>query len=549
MADSYKENKLVADNGTHFVVQKPSGENFKVAKMGLDPLTIQKISKLKMCAGGQVKGYSGESGDPNDSVVTPEPEVHGNYSVDPTAVAAAAAQPSLLDDAGKVAANFQDSLRADKGLPPMSQSGSVQPPQSVPDGPPSPVAPASADTPKQIVPPEKQMSAPAAGAMNSGQPPVGGDYASQLKQIYDLQSRGIVDEAKAEQMKGTALSKANLDAASAQQSLLDDSKAKTDKIVQNMTDLTKSIQDNPINANRYWQNPDGSTNTGKKILSFLAIALGGAGAAFNGGHNVALDNINRQIDNDINQQKDNLGTKKSLLSQNLDTYKTMSEAMAHTRSQLEAIAQGQIGSANANALGPVAQAQKEQLLGGLKNQMLSRAMELGRFQSQMNLTRGSGSEQDLAVAPADIQARAVRIPAPNALGGQKIALASTPKDAEEIRDKIAKKQSIFSGLDRLEQLGPAAAVPGTKENQMAKSIIPAMQFQLAHDQDIQRLNPNLLTMFSDQFGDPTKWTRFIGIDPKTKSSAFRQTIEDSLMGDYKSKLMNYKAPYQNPKVK
>lgn len=62
-----------------------------------------------------------------------------------------------------------------------------------------------------------------------------------------------------------------------------------------------------------------SQSTGGKILSQVAVAFGALGQAF-GGHNYAIDNINKHIENDVEDQKSAIDAKRAGAANAKDTY-------------------------------------------------------------------------------------------------------------------------------------------------------------------------------------------------------------------------------------
>jgi hypothetical protein len=125
--------------------------------------------------------------------------------------------------------------------------------------------------------------------------------------------------------------------------------------------LRKDIQSTKINPNRMWQN----ASAVGKVGQLLGIALSGLGAGMAHQSNLALDNINKMIDRDIDAQKANLDSKNNLLRANLLKSGDMRQAEQMTRTQMLAGVQGQLNLFTAKYGGDRAKAQADLLNGQL----------------------------------------------------------------------------------------------------------------------------------------------------------------------------------------
>lgn len=78
---------------------------------------------------------------------------------------------------------------------------------------------------------------------------------------------------------------------------------------QEVNNITTDMQNGFINPN-HWQE---SQSTGNRVKNAFALALGGFGAGLVGGSNPAMDYINNQINRDIDAQRANQDTRKTIL--------------------------------------------------------------------------------------------------------------------------------------------------------------------------------------------------------------------------------------------
>jgi len=94
--------------------------------------------------------------------------------------------------------------------------------------------------------------------------------------------------------------------------------------------LASDIQNGHIDPQHYWN----SKSTGSQISTVLGLIVGGLG----GPDNQAINFLNKNIDNDINAQKAELGKKENLLSMNLQQFGNLHAAEAATRLMSQDIA-------------------------------------------------------------------------------------------------------------------------------------------------------------------------------------------------------------------
>ena len=84
---------------------------------------------------------------------------------------------------------------------------------------------------------------------------------------------------------------------------------------------SEEAADQKVDHSRFTRNQ----STGSKILSQVAVAFGSLGQAF-GGHNYAIDNINKHIDDDVKDQESAIDAKKAGAASAKDTYSVLRQS-------------------------------------------------------------------------------------------------------------------------------------------------------------------------------------------------------------------------------
>ena len=491
--------KLAHDAKDHFVIHDTrDGKQFKMAKAAMSEANYQKVKGLQRFAdGGEVETANGDSSPTTYSEQDIQNSMAGSSPADGSVnQSATGTNPTVATD------------NPDTPSPTLPDASAQQAPPS--DGTMPPSDPSVAQPP------------PMASPAGSGQI-----------------ARGINEDAKAQSDLGNKVAGIQGDNVSALQANQAQYKTQVDSLNKKSMDLFNAAQTDKVDPNHYWTGDADGKGSHSKITAAIALFLGGIGGGMSGkGGNVALDQINRGIDQDIAAQKTNIENKRSLINQNLAITGSVQAAEAMTQSQLLTITAAKVAQAQAQAVAPEAKARADQLLGALKGQIAAANQKTALLQSQARITAGQGSSQDLMMADPKTQARAVRLP-----NGQ-VALANSDDEAKSVRENLASTQDIVSGLDRLDKLGPEAGVPGTAENKEAQSLVTALKFKVANNEGIKRHSPELLDLIGKQFGDPSALKSSLGMNGAARTDALRQTLTDAQVSNFKNKLVNYQAPYR-----
>lgn len=214
--------------------------------------------------------------------------------------------------------------------------------------------------------------------------------------------------------------------------------------------LLHDIQAQHIDPSHYWNSKD----AGSKVAAGIGLILGGIGAGATGGPNQALEFLNRNIDRDIQAQMANLGKKNTLLSANLQQFDNEKDAIAMTRIMQMDIVSNQLKAAAARAQDPLAksramaasiaidqqagQAMQKLAAQNLVAQLVSGAnKDPSRLQETINVLRQVDPE-----AAKELQQRLV----------PGLGVASTPGDADKVKELKATVDTAQDGLNRLQRM-------------------------------------------------------------------------------------------------
>ena len=209
----------------------------------------------------------------------------------------------------------------------------------------------------------------------------------------DQMKAGINNYAKAQGQLGEANAN-TIDEHERSMQQLQQQNAETDaKYDQEHAALVKDIQDTKIDANHYFHN----LSTAGKISTAVGLLLGGLGGIASGGRNLALEAINKNIDQDLEAQKANQSGKLNLLSAMERHYgdKLVARNAAHAV-QLESVKNELLKNAN-KAMTPMAKAQAQQALGQIQTQIDTLGMQNKQRLQALNAVQ-SGNPQAAAQA-------------------------------------------------------------------------------------------------------------------------------------------------------
>ncbi len=270
--------------------------------------------------------------------------------------------------------------------------------------------------------------------------------------------------------------------------------------------VAKYLQDNPVDANRYFQS---KSDLGKASTA-IGLILGGIGGGLNRtGQNVALDFLNKQIDNDVRAQVENRRGQENLLSQLEKQFGNETVARQVLQSTLQtklaneinaaalkqgdklAIARAQQASqalmAQANA--PLQAIAKEQALGDLLasgKDPLAMGIQMDEKQSKRAVP-GYGLANDPEVAKQLKQEYLPSYEAAKAGIEELKSFGTMDKFNPVSRSKAASIQQRLIGQMRVALTGPGALTEGEREAMRGVIANPTDLFSLANTAKLDML--------------------------------------------------------------
>lgn len=316
---------LIKEHPDHFMVHdKRDNKAFPISKKGLHPATQMKVLRMpKYSEGGEIpKMDSGGVSGPED---TEEDGVDEGVSV--------GTPPSLA-------------------APEESDTESPQPSEQSPQD--MSFVPQFSSQPAG--PQETPGSPPSAAPQPGGSLPPGYPTSQEIKGYTDQALAGNKNEVTAEQKQNNLMAQQYQKNMDEQQKYLEAQNQKLTQYQNQYDELSKSVASGKIDPNKYWHDK----STGQKIGAAVAIMLGGIGSGLTGGPNQALNVIQKGIENDIAAQKENLGNKRSLLSDNIRAQGSLMAGTNATRIQMNAIAQGRLMKVASETNNPILAARAQQ---------------------------------------------------------------------------------------------------------------------------------------------------------------------------------------------
>ncbi len=456
---SYHGFKKIASDHSSTTFAHPNGSKLMVAHASLDPKTLKQISALPMAKGGEVpapmpdpqkarearegmeKGeswtegwqniktelgfgekqekpkptqnakeyacggkvqkFSGESGDPSESVVQDEetPAAWNAMPAEESAPAPMPAQAPAQDDplhhigaligkygvapiANAVKTIGQTAIDAAKSAGQLAggiTQGAEQGTGIYLPGSTAPGAPKPAPAPVQKEAAPTNVSLAPQGQQGFAFPQVGKDY-DPYKGL-NMQQEGIQNEAnaigKVERQKADIYQQH-------QQELVDLNNTAQQNAWNNQVETQNMIDDmkqGHIDPKAYVNNMSGS----QKAATAIGLLLGGMGGGLlHTGTNPAMDFLNKQIDRDIEAQVKNRDNKQTIFNAMQKQYGNQQDAVKMTHAFYLSKLQNDIAVTAAKSGNPLAQARAQQLMAPIETQKQQIHFEVGMRQAALN---------------------------------------------------------------------------------------------------------------------------------------------------------------------
>ena len=348
------------------------------------------------------------------------------------------------------------------------------------------------------------MNQPQASAPQSvmASTPIPADTSAQSNQQFKLPTQYLQHErnsieqgAKAEGWVGqqTANTLSELQTQLAQkQKTFDEGKLEQDKKQNELYDAIKNTQIDP----KRWQH---NQSTGAKIANAIGMALSGIGSGLTGQKNLAQENINRAIDQDIDAQKNDQSKNMTLWKMNRERMDSDAEAHAATRNQMLAGAKLDAETFMNAAQGPIAKAHAAQLIAGIDQQI-----ELNKAFSTVTTGGAPGSESEFLnrmnafqqLKPEyykDLQGKYI----------PSIGVARIPVD-EKTRESMVKLQSFQKDLNdaiKFQNQVGATGAWSPANRALAQSMKNSLTLKLGELSDLTRFTGEEKPLYQEIIGN------------------------------------------------
>jgi len=212
--------------------------------------------------------------------------------------------------------------------------------------------------------------------------------------------------------------------------------------------MSKDVADQKIDPDHYIKN----ASTASKLGFIIAAGLGGYASTRSGGPNVAVQMLQKSIDDDIAAQRNAIELKKGRVG---DMKGALAEAYRRTGNleQAEAVARVAVNNAidakaaqyAAGANSEKVNANYEQLSAGLQAQNAETMAKMNKYVPAQTVAGGGG------IGKGSVDNKLV-VP----MGDGKGIVARSEQEAQKIREKLAAKETITQGLAELKSMDQGA---------------------------------------------------------------------------------------------
>lgn len=471
--------KVLREEPDHFVIEIASGP-LRVAKAGLSPEAVRHYSKGAQVAPPSLEEILSGTPDPMDPATlsvpapdeqssSPTPFEQAIADVDQAQVAQevdpkAAAAIELAEKYPSPAYHPAAPLTLDNAYA-MQAGGSGAGWQAAP-----------AETAKAEPPKEEERAFDLDSflkALNSGKQANEKEEmpAPLVSASSDLKAQGELPGVKEARDAMLARGQIAKDAATAQAAAIDQAQkqrqAMLDTYNKQMSDfntkreqLLNEVKNKEIKSHRYWN----SKSTGEKISATIGLILGGM--AGGRGPNHAFEMLNRQIDRDIQSQRDDLENSRGVLREYAALGHDIQAQYQLAKADYETIVAGMLLRASTEYAGTDKAKELEQMANqfttdahirqaavaqqaaqtavmraevGLKHQELKQKQEYLNAMKKL----GSGGGADNPFLPAEVRQSIVNIP------GIGEVRAIGPEEGKEVRASLSARQNLRSALQKL----------------------------------------------------------------------------------------------------
>jgi hypothetical protein len=471
--------KKIRENENSATLEHPLGHQIKIAKRVLSPENQNELSKLKLAGGGMVPRYA----DGTPDAVPSDEDLQQEADSLPKGSGAQEEQQRAQNDYQPNFPNAQPADQADQADP-GDQGNQQQAPQQ-----PTIVI---NNTPAQQQPQQPPQQSPQGAQQGQVPMPVPNQYSQQSdpyganaysnvsKEGLQNVTQGQQGEAQAQGAINQAQAAAMDPGIQAQQQQLNDYQQRTGDLRSEYQNFIQDYQNKHIDPKNVFEN----MSTGQKISTGIGLFFGGLSAGFSHQGNPAMDFLNKQIDRDMQAQKDNMDQGRNLLSANMQQYGNERDAMAMTEAMQRGIIANQMQEAALKSGNPLLQAKAQQAIGQfeLQNNAL-----FGQMAMRQTLQNGPGGQ---TMGQASIQGGTPQMPQQGAMNqidpATKIRLMGqvgylTPAQVDETQKQLQTAENMSKQRDNLFDAADQLSNINTIGNRIMSPIQTPKQVEAMHN--------------------------------------------------------------------
>lgn len=338
--------------------------------------------------------------------------------------------------------------------------------------------------------------------------PIDQSYLADYQKGFGMMQKGLQGEANAEAMGQQAMAQAQQGYAD-QLKVTETEYANRRKALDDETAvMQKDVENTKIDPNRYWNQMGSGEKTGKKILAFIGMVLGGP-AQMKTGVNPFGQVLGKIIQDDIDSQKENLQTKKGLLHQQFQKYGNLRDAENATRLNMLAMMEAQVKKLSAQTQSEAVKQKAMQGIGQLQVEQAKLKHELAGSQTVQSMLGALQGKVPIEAVPEKY--RELMAPTPD--GGW--TLTTSKNNAEELQKAYGTigtlKDTIARAREHRKGKFPAAfgdvplARTGTEYGEKGVRLEKEMIDQLRQLGTNLRLSDSSMDHMTALAVNPTQW--------------------------------------------
>lgn len=198
---------------------------------------------------------------------------------------------------------------------------------------------------------------------------------------YEQEQQGIQQEAQGLANQGEAKAAAGQELLEQQKTIQEHYQDEVNSLNQERQAFISDIQNAHIDPEHYISN----MSTGQRVMTTIGLILGGLGSGGDPNKNPALQMLNKNIDRDIEAQKEQIGVKKTLLDANYKQFNNMHDATLATHAMIKDMLANRLDIEANKASSPIVKARALQAGGKLR---MDASTTFGQLAARRTLAKG-----------------------------------------------------------------------------------------------------------------------------------------------------------------